>query len=1406
MADCTYKIDGNIVTEQELKEMLIGDESGGLLDALINNGSIEKMKGFPIIAPAIIDEITSKSIPAVKLKEILEKEVSSRKGYPLNMLSALELNAEGTDFKIPLWSSPYADKFESLLTAIVNKAVVKQKFNGHSYVLGSEEGFKVKEGDEAKEAIDIMRRDNSIVFTDSYDPEIGLQYMRFDDKGNMLPAQIMLPFNFKNKDKFGNKLKLKDFMIPGTNKLDISKMDEKVLKIFGFRIPTQGHNSMMSVEIVGFLPEEQGDLILAPKDFTVQTGWDFDVDKLYTYMYNVQYKNGKLTTEFENTLENTAEIKQNNILDIHHSVMENPEMAKLILAPESFGDLKDIVKEVSAARKSTITTLLSDSFQRKAYISGVAGKTGVGNFSLDSTFNTVIQDKDLRYETKKDEPDFQVRIGDRVTTGDLSNPYTLASQAIIKRANGIENLSKEQVKNLKYKSSVIQALQSAAVDNANEQILDKVNINDQTFDVVRAMAQLGFEERDLSALLVQDIIWQYVEFTKSGASSLKDYSDSSKEAFLAEMIEKYDPENVYETLSEERKEELASTTTKVLMEAINTDQLTESKISTDNNIRQIALLERFIVLSNVGAAIKSVQSAINTESSGLSKTLLENSAKLDQISSLGSSSIVNAQALLGTFDTSGKLETPTTINGFAVMYGAMFADDIYKKYFPYSRSGFIIQSDELLKHIEGSKNTSHSKKALLKKEIFDNMRAYMFTNPATNLFEDSVQAEQQRIFMDNGDQNQSLATILNTLKDKTWYKTNAFLNKLMLKPVQNGFVSKVEFEAAVGENYDESQIYIDFAALFGGTRILGTFNGIEYSAATLAQDLVNYALLEGGSQGAKQFLKYIPTEYLKLQGFGSGLASMRDFNYGATFDGKISDKFIYTNPSGFTRQFFQNNPSKAHSIQDGDIKNKQAIYKMDTFKPSEAFEENNQIEYSKQNGDIGKTLPQFVSIQNSDLKSKYALYEYSSEEGVYKRLQVVSGSYGFKQYDYTGEITKPVQRANEIVNKQVINTKAATGVTRDFDTAKTNSNMVPINNPINKLNVFDINNKLSGVALIKDLLLQIENNPALSTYNRALATDYMAMEYPTGIKVTFDSVGLGSYNTATNTFKLNIEAANNTTQTEVAEAILHELSHVHTVAAFIKFDKDPNSVTPGQRAALNKLKGLRSKYERHLKLEGKGPAYNAFVIKLETWKATTDKNNIPDGKQFTPEELSEFYGAYNLKEFISMAQTDSKFQEILNNVKDSDSKSFLDKVTAELKNIIMEFLRAISGRLKSKGIELRTDTLLAPALFEINALITDVQNELKTNSQSEPVTTAKVKPTVVQQQANLSKAQLSMMNDVSDDVVDLGDNDVEAFNRLMGDDFSGDDFNNIDLLPISKSELDSLPSSERLKEFKRICK
>jgi len=66
------------------------------------------------------------------------------------------------------------------------------------------------------------------------------------------------------------------------------------MQIMGYRIPTQGQNSVVNLTVVDYLPDQAGEVIHLPLEFTTLTGSDFDIDKLFTMMKNYIMRNGKL--------------------------------------------------------------------------------------------------------------------------------------------------------------------------------------------------------------------------------------------------------------------------------------------------------------------------------------------------------------------------------------------------------------------------------------------------------------------------------------------------------------------------------------------------------------------------------------------------------------------------------------------------------------------------------------------------------------------------------------------------------------------------------------------------------------------------------------------------------------------------------------------------------------------------------------------------------------------------------------------------------------------------------------------------------------------------------------------------------------------------------------------------------
>lgn len=235
-------------------------------DQKVNSG------GLTSLPAGLVDRYQKNSLTEQD-KVILNQRGLAQKG--------LTFKINSLDFSVPLWGSPNSNRYESLLNSIVSKRLINIKLPGSSYVVGSEAGFKVD-----KKYGGIQK--SKVIFTSKFDFEKGeLKAWTPNSK-----TQVFLPsrfrdsngkiINFFNEDGTPNSTYVeKD--ANGVLKLKEDMIDENLLNITSFRIPTSGHVSMSQLEIVGILPPEAGDLMIVPKNLTVQKGLDFDIDKETTY-------------------------------------------------------------------------------------------------------------------------------------------------------------------------------------------------------------------------------------------------------------------------------------------------------------------------------------------------------------------------------------------------------------------------------------------------------------------------------------------------------------------------------------------------------------------------------------------------------------------------------------------------------------------------------------------------------------------------------------------------------------------------------------------------------------------------------------------------------------------------------------------------------------------------------------------------------------------------------------------------------------------------------------------------------------------------------------------------------------------------------------------------------------------
>lgn len=192
------------------------------------------------------------------------KDECMRLGLDSNMMDFVTLNASmpiasnGCPNPVmPTYLSNVINKLESISQAMFNSAITRQELPGFHAAQITNVGFKA-----TKDQV-------------SYSKEL-----KYHPNGERY-IEIMLPasnFGFA-KNANGTYKKSKEELL---KELQDAGLDT----LIGYRIPTEGKQSVCVMKVVGFLDDAQGSTIVVPDDWVSQTGSDFDIDSVYGIQYN----------------------------------------------------------------------------------------------------------------------------------------------------------------------------------------------------------------------------------------------------------------------------------------------------------------------------------------------------------------------------------------------------------------------------------------------------------------------------------------------------------------------------------------------------------------------------------------------------------------------------------------------------------------------------------------------------------------------------------------------------------------------------------------------------------------------------------------------------------------------------------------------------------------------------------------------------------------------------------------------------------------------------------------------------------------------------------------------------------------------------------------------------------------
>ena len=188
------------------------------------------------------------------ISRLILQSMSGDNKYSYDMLRAAMVDSNG-QFILPPYEGLHTGQIQNICFALLRSRVVKQKTPGGSAIQATCFG------------------NNNLHIKFSNDPVTGKKRVEY------IPC--FLPFYLKER--------MEDYTDSNGN-IDMKRIDPELLKVVGYRIPTEDKYSMMPLKIVGFLPQAAGTMIIMPEDITLLTGSDFDVDKVFLIFPEIDRK------------------------------------------------------------------------------------------------------------------------------------------------------------------------------------------------------------------------------------------------------------------------------------------------------------------------------------------------------------------------------------------------------------------------------------------------------------------------------------------------------------------------------------------------------------------------------------------------------------------------------------------------------------------------------------------------------------------------------------------------------------------------------------------------------------------------------------------------------------------------------------------------------------------------------------------------------------------------------------------------------------------------------------------------------------------------------------------------------------------------------------------------------------
>lgn len=211
----------------------------------------------------------------------LIKDELTRRGLDSNYRKYAEINPETGLPYMPAWTNLVRSKIENIVNSIFTNRVTRQVLPGFHASQVSDVGITALSG--RTDLRDLMQSK----VEEKHGYSLGRKLTYHKDGSQiveiLLPKWMVKAYNtYDNEGNLVHEVTLEDLQNAGLDTM------------IGYRIPTEGKQSVAVMKVVGLLDESQGSTIVVPDEWVLQTGADFDIDSIYGIYHTATFdKNGK---------------------------------------------------------------------------------------------------------------------------------------------------------------------------------------------------------------------------------------------------------------------------------------------------------------------------------------------------------------------------------------------------------------------------------------------------------------------------------------------------------------------------------------------------------------------------------------------------------------------------------------------------------------------------------------------------------------------------------------------------------------------------------------------------------------------------------------------------------------------------------------------------------------------------------------------------------------------------------------------------------------------------------------------------------------------------------------------------------------------------------------------------------